>query len=157
MSGYSPEVIAVTGRPAFSSPWLTTVRARLRAIDAAEAAHVYSRELEAHRQRVRRDEQAQERACALLLALVCEEERRRYADRHEVIVTGSHGSRYKITHGYQGNVYRLDKRGNIVAGYCAHPRMHTGDGRLPMEDAMITQILAIRADEAEFLRVANVM
>lgn len=133
-------------------------RSILHVVERADPREVYRLELEAHRRRVTREERAQERARALLLSLLSEGERQRYADSNEVIVTGSHGSRYKVTHGYQGNVYRIDEGGNVLASYCAHPRMHIGyDETLPMEDAMIAQILTIRTNEEEFLRIANLM
>ncbi|MFI0481716.1 hypothetical protein [Actinomadura sp. 9N215] len=97
-----------------------------------------------------------EKARRILLDLLDDENRQRLKQHNRVEITGSNGGRFLVAVGYSGNVYRLDARGGILQSYCAHPYMMLRDAtELPYEVAMISQILAIRADETGFLRVAN--
>lgn len=92
----------------------------------------------------------------VLVAILDDENRRRLQNEERVIVTGSHGGRYVVTMGYSGNVWRIGPKGGLSISFCAHPPMTVnGAVEVPVEVAMIGQILALQADEPGFLRVAN--
>jgi hypothetical protein len=55
-----------------------------------------------------------------------------------------------LTIAYAGNVKLLGNDGLPVKRYCIH-----ADSRLPYEDQMLAQKMLLEANEAEFLRVAN--
>lgn len=65
------------------------------------------------------------------------------------------GRRYRVRRGHAGNV-RLIEQGVEVESLCCHPEMLTNHGRLPNEDAVIAQVLALRTDEESFRRTANI-
>jgi hypothetical protein len=101
-------------------------------------------------ERTQRRRQAEARARALLLSLLTEDARATFADTGVIHVVGSAGGRYRIERGYSGNIHGGGRE------YCAHPRMTSPEGdRMPMEDAMIAQMLMIQTDEPGFLEIAN--
>ena len=59
------------------------------------------------------------------------------------------GKTYRIRQGTHGNVRLLDGTGKEVQKFCVQP------DAVPDEDAMLAQKLWLEADEAEFLKVAN--
>lgn len=113
----------------------------------------------------------QARALSLIPRVLDPEEREHYQKTGEIVITGSEGGQYRInTDGCVGNVVPLQdvrigrafwKRAPKLSGLCAHPQMAQYDsmgrfiGELPMADAHIAQILAIKTDEENFLRTAN--
>lgn len=107
----------------------------------------------------------EERAQELLPTVLNQEERARFHRTGEIVITGSMGGRYTILrHSVTGNV--IPKQGvNLASGFaragakiCAHPPMSWWNGKylkqLPLTDGLISQILAIKADEEKFLRTA---
>lgn len=90
----------------------------------------------------------------LLKSLLSSDQRRQYeADRtFEVITTksGRNARRYKVTHGWAGNVFLLDENGREVERLCIHP-----DAQVPVADNLVAQKLLLESDEAEFRRIAN--
>ena len=62
------------------------------------------------------------------------------------------GGSTEIGPGRIGNVRLLDERGVWLASYCIHP---TNEHELPVADIQLSQLLLLRSDEEEFLRVAN--
>jgi hypothetical protein len=58
---------------------------------------------------------------------------------------------YRIRSGRARNV-ELIEAGKVTALYCAHP---SDAYDCPVPDVMLSQLLALRANEAEFLRIAN--
>jgi hypothetical protein len=58
---------------------------------------------------------------------------------------------YRIKNRVSGNV-ELIEGGRAVAKYCAHP---TDAYETPVPDVMLSQLLMLQSNEAEFLRVAN--
>lgn len=83
-------------------------------------------------------------------------------------ITGSQGGRYRLTTDSQtGNITPLTevkigsyggifgKRAGPNNRLCAHPSPYTrGGDRLPLLDAIATQVLVIKVDEGKFLRTA---
>jgi hypothetical protein len=96
---------------------------------------------------------AERRARELLFRVLSPEEQVGYNRTGRIEVTGSEGGKYRIhLYGYVGNIEPLQrvKLGTLFKTYaevgstlCAHPRMDTG---LPMSDAFVAQILAIKTD-----------
>lgn len=81
-------------------------------------------------------------------------------EKHFELITQS-GRRYRIRRGVSGNV-RLIEDGAEREALCAHPPTSVQDddgrhlGRLPMEDVVIAQVLALQTDEEGFRRTANI-
>lgn len=138
--------------------------------DPVAARERRQREAEALFQRVEAESvsraEAKARAEQTLLMLLTPEQRREYKERRQFHVRGSKGTLYRILHGSSGNVRQVlseADEGRGLHAFCAHPRMRVdGDselgiagGVLPHEDAMIAQMLALMADEDQFLAVAN--
>jgi hypothetical protein len=67
-------------------------------------------------------------------------------------VTGSTGKRYRIYRAHGSNVIELDDKGIGLRGWCFGP---AGDAAQWTGDVMLTQMLALQADEKEALGVAN--
>jgi hypothetical protein len=75
------------------------------------------------------------------------------------IITGKSGRQYLVgTHGgLVGNVNEVDKHGCVLASLCCHPFMRLRNGEsLPVADAWIAQVLAIKFNEKAFRRTANI-
>jgi hypothetical protein len=124
---------------------------------AARAALVRAQDVE--RERVRNDmalaaEQAEATAQELLYELLSAEQRESWDECQAFEVVGSAGRRYEIRRGIAGNVHELDQDGSDVASLCCHP-LSTPEGRLPVIDVVITQMLALISDEENFRRTAN--
>jgi len=114
---------------------------------------------------------AEKRAAELLLRVLNSREQAHFRRTGKILISGSEGGVYEIVrNGYVGNVvpHQRVKVGGLRpmlaqagSGLCAHPHMTVAklDGRghetLPMTDAYISQILAIKANEKGFLRIAN--
>jgi len=121
-------------------------------LDRAAAAVVG---LEAERERERAEETARQlRANELLMAALDKQQREdfmhRGAFRLDVLSRDGTKRRYEIVRGRTGNVYQLDKAGNRIFNFCAHPQI-----ACPNEDTMLAQKLMLEADEEEFLALAN--
>jgi hypothetical protein len=111
----------------------------------------------AQQDRVRRAEErvvAQSRAVELLVSLLPPEQVTVFREHGHFEITGSHGTRYRVNEGVSGNIEWLRPTGEVGGRLCAHPTMQ--DGWLPTADVMLSQLLALTADEREFLRLANV-
>ena len=114
------------------------------------------RAVQAQRERVARQNAAEERAEELLEIVVGSEEYERWKQTGEVRVTGSEGGEYRVLRGYQGNVDWYEN-GVKTASFCAHPRMKLANGdHLPYVDAVASQVLALMHDEFQFIATANV-
>jgi hypothetical protein len=110
--------------------------------------------------RVERVRQSRVNANAVFVSLLDADSRRRYSSARAVEVTGSAGGRYVLAYGFSANVFAIDEHGDFLACYCAHPSMKAdgveGD-LLPIESAMVAQLLTLRVDEPGFLAVAHRM
>lgn len=92
-------------------------------------------------------EHAQRQAEQLLRRLLSPMQVEHYRAHLCFRVRGSQGGLYEIAHGYSGNVYEIEP--SYGRRYCAHPPMN-----VPVEAAMVGQLLMINTDESGFLRVA---
>ena len=107
-----------------------------------------------------RELRAQERVLAtargeeLLLSMLDENQREALRQDSMFAVIGSHGTVYRIRWGTSGNVDWIKPDGSVGGRLCAHPSMR--ESWLPTADVMLAQVLALRTDEREFCRVANV-
>jgi hypothetical protein len=71
---------------------------------------------------------------------------------HFEVIGGHSGLRYRIWHGYQTNVERLDRNGRRACSLCFMPQ-----GHLPVGDIMLAQKIALELYENEAIRIANKM
>lgn len=95
---------------------------------------------------------ASERARGLLLSMLNHRERKEFEDKGVVSVRGASGTRYRVKRGRVANIEVLHARGDEVRyRLCIHPV----DPSLPIEDVMLAQLLHLKADEAQFLEIAN--
>ena len=111
-----------------------------------EQAARKKREAERHAKR----KMAEIRAENLLFTILTPDQVRSYNDER-FFEQEVNGRLYRIRDRISGNVELIEK-GKAVAKYCAHP---TDAREVPVPDVMLSQLLALRANEAEFLRVAN--
>jgi len=114
---------------------------------------------------------AEQRALALLPRVLDPRERAYFERTGRILITGSEGGMYEIQRGScVGNVVPQQRvsvgriwttSAGAGSALCAHPAMvrpkDNGFGveELPPTDAHIAQILALKADERGFLRIAN--
>jgi hypothetical protein len=66
------------------------------------------------------------------------------------VIGGRSGHRYRIRHGSQLNVERLDKNGNRACLLCFMPQ-----GSLPVGDILLAQKMALELYENEAIQIAN--
>lgn len=97
---------------------------------------------------VERDE-ADKRALALLMSHLTPEQARQYRMERQFEVRTAE-RRYRIRHGWAGNIEQLDGKGIVVARFCIHPSFP-----VPTDDNVLSQKLMIEANEELFLRTAN--
>jgi hypothetical protein len=97
--------------------------------------------------------EAQERGACLLRDNLTPTQRGQYAKSGYFEVSGGEsGTRYRIRHGSQMNVERLDARGRRACVLCFVP-----EGRLVIGDIMLAQKIALELFESEAIAVANTM
>lgn len=107
----------------------------------------------AHEVRRKARESADAKADRLLKTILSAEQRSQYErDRAFDVIVGRTGERrrYRIKHGWAGNVYVIDDRGREIERLCIHP-----DVQVPIADNLVAQKLLLEADEATFRRTAN--
>jgi hypothetical protein len=117
---------------------------RKRNEEAAERARKEREKLEIERKE-------RERKAYLFLMLCLNNSQKQQLEKNnyfELEVAG--GRRYRINKGQCRNIQELDKDGKKVRTLCFHPKDNLHD-----YDAMAIQKLALEADEAEALKVAN--
>lgn len=117
---------------------------------ARETREAQARDL-AEEQRARRV-RADQAAEALLVRHLNEVQREQFRkDRHFEILSKDGKRRYRIRHGWGGNVDVFDPSGKPIERLCIHPTVP-----VPYADNMLAQKLLLEADETEFRRIANV-
>jgi hypothetical protein len=120
----------------------------------AEAQRIREEE---HRQQLAIRQAASERASALLRAILTPDQIADWENEEEFTVIGSAGGTFRVeTSDYSGNIYKLKDDGDVAEEWCVHPSMYQGAHYLPTEDALITQVLALRTNEEAVRRTANV-
>lgn len=120
---------------------------RMLALRAQERA-VRRREAEM----ARHSEDARERARALLLRHLSEEQRESYLQYRSFVVVGASRTRYRVhDQGHMvGNIVVLDHENRPSHRLCGHCKSD-----IPMGDQLLAQKLMLEADEETFLRLAN--
>lgn len=97
-------------------------------------------------------QQAKELACQkateLLFHFLTGEQKNQYQERGYFETTVKERT-YRIKKGRSGNVQLIEK-GKPRVQYCVHP-----EEDVPDQDTMLAQLLLLRTDESEFLRLAN--
>lgn len=107
----------------------------------------------AHEVRRKARESADAKADRLLKTILSAEQRVQYErERAFDVIVGRTGERrrYRIKHGWAGNVFVVDDRGREVERLCIHPSV-----QVPIADNLVAQKLLLEADEATFRRTAN--
>jgi len=152
--------------PGTADSWLLWQRAQLRERYMVRQAPVETPEQRVERERLRAEQSARCAEAAAKEAL----ERAAAESRAEVLlrnhltdfqkkqldtcgwfdVVGKSGTKYRIQRGRSANVDVLDAQGRVTHALCAHPSVS-----VPDPDTMLSQLLAIRHEEADFLRIAN--
>jgi hypothetical protein len=93
---------------------------------------------------------ADERATALLLANLTNQQRRQYAaDRYFDVIGGQSRRHYRIWHRSQQNIEEIDRFGNRRCIWCVHP---TG---VAMGDVLLAQKVALELFEFDALEIAH--
>lgn len=99
---------------------------------------------------LKESQEAAERAAALLDQHLSPEQRAMLKKSGEFEVESQSGKIYLIRKGRQQNVYSLDEHRKKTMQYCIHP-----DDNCPDQDTMLAQMLWLKWNEPEFLRIAN--
>jgi hypothetical protein len=117
---------------------------------AAREEHTRQRNADqAHRRQVR--ERARDKALALLMSFLDDDQQRTYSEMGYFDIAGSRGRRWRIEdRGQSGNVLLLPSAGEVAESFCCHP-----PGGLPDADAHLAQMLHLVTDEDDFERTAN--
>lgn len=98
-------------------------------------------------ERERERDEAIARARALLMSCLGPVQKRDYKRKGCFTVRSQSGKRFRLGKGLPKEV---DKQDKALASYCIHPIPSVPDG-----DRLLTEMLMLRYDEAEFLRIAN--
>lgn len=105
-----------------------------------------------------RNKTAQDRAWATLEEMLNDEQRLQLRTQRRVIVP-VHDYEFHVMAdaGASGNIDVVHK-GEYVATLCAHPELYPDPHRprIPQGDVVLAQVLALKADPANFVRTANV-
>lgn len=120
------------------------------AAEIAEEARQQARYLEERRATQRRMAEILERAEGLLMQHLTELQRKEYKKHRHITVRSQTGRKFRLgaTHS-SGNIILLNDKDEQVSKYCAHP------WDVPMPDTLLSQIMHLRHNEAEFLARAN--
>lgn len=129
--------------------WAAAAAVRAEERERVRLAAVAERQRAAAEQE-RAAAESKERATALLLSLLNKQQTADFHARQEFTVTGSDGKRYLIRLGRAHNIFELDDAGNRVVEICGHV-----SDRVPDEDNIAAQKLALEADAPGFRRIAN--
>lgn len=105
---------------------------------------------EREKERVAKAQEAEARAKELLESMLTPEQIAQLRDKSEFEVVSQSGKRYAIAKGTAGNVHSLDEHRRKVARHCIHP-----EDSVPCWDAMLSQMLWLKWNEAAFLKTAN--
>jgi hypothetical protein len=122
---------------------------------------------QAEREKARREREKKEReereaikkrARDLLLSVLTPEQQDDYK-KNRCFYVEANGEMFRINEGHAGNVEKVDPTTKRrIESYCIHPNMYQGGSgrRMPDEDAMAAQKLALETDPKKFKKTANV-
>ena len=95
-------------------------------------------------------EAAARKAKELLREILDAKQREQFDKTEWFFVIGQSGKRYRVRHGWAGNIDEVTEDDMVVASYCIHPQ-----SRVPIEDSMLVQKLMLETDEDRFVKIAN--
>jgi hypothetical protein len=99
----------------------------------------------------KRVSQADDRAVRTLLEHLTPLQKEQYAkDKFFEVVSATSRRRYRISHGWAGNITVFDEQDRQVEKLCIHPSK-----QVPYADNLLAQKLLLEADEEKFLKIAN--
>ena len=156
-ANWSGSTAATTGSYMVTAPTPERLTPEQRAEQELRVArHEAARKVEQ-----RRRELASERAEQLLKTILTEDQWVSWErDKNFELITQS-GRRYRIRRGVSHNV-QLVEDDFETESLCAHPAISVWSedggllGKIPAEDVVVAQVLALRTDEEGFRRVANI-
>jgi hypothetical protein len=157
-----PVTNTINGGTITMYPQVPQFTAEEREAERAEAVARNERFLAEQEERNRKATAARERAEETLRLLLTDSQWEEYEATKQFVLRVASGNRYLIRHGVSGNVRLLDEHADAVEALCAHPTMVVHDdngayqGQLPVADVLVAQVLALRADEESFRRIANI-
>lgn len=96
---------------------------------------------------------ASEKAEETLTRCLTPEQRKAWKEERAIFVTSQSGRRFKLKAGMTHNVKELDLDGKEIRELCVHVHWSSG---CPMADNVLAQLLALRFDEAAFIKRANI-
>jgi len=91
---------------------------------------------------------AEEKAHALLLSCISQEQRESLWYNRYFLVTAPDGERFKLENRWHGNIVALDEGGQRYCALCA-------DGMTPKSDSILAQKLALETDPNRLLFISN--
>ena len=109
------------------------------------------RALKERLQRRRKQRGIRESANRLLQSILTDDEWQEWRRYESVRIVGSEGGVYEVGVGWGGMLFKIGIDGEPEKKLCCHP-----PSSYPTADRVATMILALRADEAEVIRKANV-
>lgn len=104
-------------------------------------------------EQAKRLEVINKKAQELLLQHLTEGQRKTWLAEQYFDMLAPSGRRYRLRHGHYHNVFLLDDHGRAIREYCAYSA--DPGGKLPAEDNVFAQLMALKFDERSFLAVAN--
>lgn len=152
--GGGPQTTPASGLLQQQQIWTTWVNTQIpTTASSANYPPLTEEELARQRDDVARvqaeEKAANERAAELLLTYLDDDQKRTWRENNVIDLVSEGKKRYRIKRGVSHNVTELNEHGKEVVSYCAHP-----DG-VPVDDVVLTQILALKYAEDHFLKVAN--
>ena len=115
---------------------------------ALEVKRLEQQKLEAERQA--KIQAAKQKAEALLLEHLTDEQERAWREERAIFVTSQSGKRFKIKDGRAHNIFELGPDNVPIREYCVHVQPD-----IPNADNVLAQKLALEHNEDALLRLAN--
>jgi hypothetical protein len=110
-----------------------------------------AREEERRRREAREYRRAERIAARLLETHLNRMQRRQFRRLRSFHCIAPNGTRYRVRHGWSGNVEEIGPNGKVLNRFCIHPREN-----VPISDNLLAQKLMLETDDTEFRRIANV-
>lgn len=168
--GKTPEYFNLERTQAQNPDWLLEIKddgllygSPISEVSTEEAARVKQRALEfaekaarEQAERVRKQQEAEQRAKDLFLRMLKPEQRKQYDKGKYVDVTAKSGKVYRIRcdHGCSGNVFWISPELGKQGDFCFYPNFRNINTRVPPYDYFLGQMMLIATDETKFLTTA---